>query len=261
MAGSGARGRKGTISMGRGRFSEAEWRVRVDLAALYRLLAHYGWTDLTYTHVAARLPDQPGRYLINPFGLLFEEITASSLVVIDDNGRVIAGDHPVNDAGHLIHTTILRARPEVNFSLHTHTRAGIAVSVMKCGLLPISQHACEALGSLSYHEYREITHEPDVECAALVRDLGGNYVMILHNHGLLSVGRTAGEAFACMYGLEMACQVQIDVLASGQAMTMPDPAQIEAQMAWGTPTDMPRGSLEWPALVRLLERVAPDYRS
>lgn len=239
--------------------SDSEYQARVDLAALYRLFAHYGWTDLIYTHISARVPGEPNHYLINPYGLLFEEINASVLIKVDFEGNVIAGDFPYNEAGHLIHTAVLKARPEINYVLHSHTRAGAAVSAMKRGLLPISQHANLISATLAYHEYMSITTN-HVECEYLARDLGSNYLMIMHNHGLLSCGRTAAEAFWYLYYLETACKIQVDVLKSGEESIIPDKQAIDDLQQEGSPGDEPLGEQEWPALIRLLGRKDPSYR-
>ncbi len=237
----------------------AEWRVRVDLAALYRLFAHYGWTDLNYTHITARVPGEEGCYLINPYGLMFEEVTASSLLKVDYEGRVLSGAEPYNEAGHLIHTAVLKARPEINFVLHSHTRAGVAVSAMAGGLLPLSQHAMAILGQVAYHPYQDVTSAAD-ECAKLAHDLGDKYLMILHNHGLLACGRTAGEAFCFHYLLEMACKVHVDVLRSGAETLQPPASVVEGREAWGMPGPEPKGAREWAALRRLLERKDPSFK-
>ncbi len=237
----------------------AEWRVRVDLAALYRLFAHYGWTDLIETHITARVPGEEGCYLINPYGLMFEEVTASSLLKVDYEGRVLSGAEPYNEAGHLIHTAVLKARPEINFVLHSHTRAGVAVSAMAGGLLPLSQHAMAILGQVAYHPYQDVTSAAD-ECAKLAHDLGDKYLMILHNHGLLACGRTAGEAFYFHYLLEMACKVHVDVLRSGAETLQPPASVVEGREAWGMPGPEPKSAREWAALRRLLERKDPSFK-
>ncbi len=237
----------------------AEWRVRVDLAALYRLFAHYGWTDLIYTHITARVPGEAGCYLINPYGLMFDEVTASSLLKVDYEGRVLSGAESYNEAGHLIHTAVLKARPEIDFVLHSHTRAGIAVSAMAGGLRPLSQHAMGVLGQVAYHPYQDVTSAAD-ECAKLAQDLGDKPLMILHNHGLLACGRTAAEAFCYHYDLEMACKVQVDILQSGAETVQPPASVVEGLEAWGAPGPEPRGTREWAALLRLLERKDPSFK-
>lgn len=239
--------------------SDSEYQARVDLAALYRLFVHYGWTDMIYTHISARVPAEPNHYLINPYGLLFEEINASTLIKVDFAGNVIAGDYPYNEAGHLIHSAVLKARPEINYVLHSHTRAGAAVSAMKCGLLPVSQHANIISATVAYHQYTSITANHD-ECDYLARDLGSNYLMVMHNHGLLACGRTAAEAFWYLYYLEVACKIQVDLLASGEEPVIPSEQAIEDLQQEGRPGDQPLGEIEWPAMIRLLERKDPSYR-
>jgi ribulose-5-phosphate 4-epimerase/fuculose-1-phosphate aldolase len=239
-----------------------ERHARVQLAALYRAFVHYGWTDLLDTHISARVPGAAGEYLINPYDLLFEEITASSLLKVDFSGRVLAGDGPLNVAGQLIHSTVLKARPEINFVLHSHTRTGIAVSAMACGLLPATQHACGLLGTLAYHDYRDVTAVPD-EGPSLVRDLGGNYLMILRNHGLLACGRTAAEAFLYHYFLDVACKMQVDMMGAGTELVVPPASAVSSIKEWGAPrAEGPhRGEREWKAIMRKLDREQPDYRN
>ena len=240
--------------------SEAEWSARVDLAALYRLFAHYGWTDLIYTHIAARVPGEPGAYLINPYGLMFDEITASSLLKVGLDGSGLDPGAAINPAGHLIHSAVLKARPEIGFTLHSHTRAGIAVSAMSCGLLPLSQHAGEVLSTLAYHPYQDVTAAAD-ECDALVRDLGSSYLLVMHNHGLLACGRSAAEAFLYLYRLEMACKVQVDIMSTGAKPILLQADAIEPLMQWGRPGEALRGAEEWSALLRMLDRGDPSWRS
>ncbi len=236
-----------------------EWEIRVNLAALYRLFAHYGWTDLTYTHISARIRDEDGMYLINPYGLLFDEVRASDLLKVDYDGKVIDGDYPFNAAGHLIHTAILKARPDVNFVLHSHTRAGVAVSAMEAGLLPLSQHAGTVMGQVTYHDYQDVTEAAD-ECDFLARDIEDKNLMIMRNQGLLACGRTAAEAFIYHYYLEMACKIQVDVLSSGVKTVEPPEAAIKSLSKWGEQRAEPWGEQEWPALIRMLERKDPSYR-
>ncbi len=243
--------------------SESEWQVRCDLAACYRLFVRFGWTDLIFTHLSARVPGHPDHYLINPYGLLFEEVTASNLVKADFDGNVIAGDYPYNEAGHAIHTAILRARPEVNAVLHSHTRAGMAVSCMRCGLLPMTQQANEVMELVCYHEY-DLATDNEAECRRLGRDMGGKWLMIMHNHGLLSAGRTVAEAFYHLYTLENACKVQVDVMASGAEVMTPC-AQARAGMAdYGRPPADGPGDFvtrSWRALMRTLEQGDSSWRA
>jgi len=248
---------------GRAAMSEAEWNARVELAACYRLFVRYGWTDLIFTHLTVRAPDAPDQYLINPYGLLFNEITASNLIKVDFAGNVISGDHPYNQAGHEIHTAILKARPDVVSVLHSHTRAGIAVSVMECGLLPLSQQANELRDAITYHRY-DVAVDNEAECQRLGEDMGDQYAMLMENHGLLTCGRTVAEAFYYMYTLENACKVQVDALTSGQQLITPSLSALNAAAAYGRPpSDAPirHGELAWPAMLRDLDRIDPSYRS
>jgi ribulose-5-phosphate 4-epimerase/fuculose-1-phosphate aldolase len=246
----------------RDRVSKAEWDVRVDLAAAYQLAAIYKWTDLIYTHFSARVPGSED-YLINPYGLMFDEITASNLVRINPDGKVL--DDPsgmgYNEAGFVIHGCVHAARPEIHCVIHTHTRAGVAVSAMKCGLLPISQHAMRVQGEVTYHDYEGIALDLD-ERTRMARDLGKtSKAMILRNHGLLALGETVREAFEVMYYLDTSCQIQIDACAGG----MENVLQMSAQAARTTDeqfhrTDRPGGYKDWPALLRLLDRRGIRYR-
>lgn len=238
--------------------------IREDLAALYRLAHHFGWTDLTSTHISARLPQDPEHYLLNSHDLMFDEITASNLTRMSFAGAAV-DDPPgsgkvINLAGHLIHSGILRARPDVNYVVHSHTRAGVAVSAMPEGLLPLSQHAGFVLGTLSTHPYQDSTAVED-EGALLAHDLGQNFAMLLQNHGLLIVGRTAPEAFTYHYDLEMACKIQVDILgATDKPIAIAEDA-MAALHDWGSPNNGPHGHVQWPSLIRMLERTAPEYRS
>ena len=244
-------------------FSETA-QARRELAALYRLAHHYGWTDLTSTHISARLPDDPDHYLLNSHDLMFDEITASNLMRMSfSHGEAVdepaASERVVNLAGHIIHSGVLRARPEVNYVIHSHTRAGVAVSAMPDGLLPLSQHAGFVLGSLATHPYQDSTVAED-EGALLARDLGENFTMLLQNHGLLAVGRTAAEAFVYHYYLEMACKIQVDILSATNSPIRISPDAMAALDKWGAPESGPHGHLQWHALLRMLERTAPDYQ-
>ncbi len=249
-----------TASMRRNEIEEEEWQVRCDLAACYQVFVKYGWTDLIYTHVSARHPTQPDHYLINPYGLLFDEITASKLVVVDFEGKLVRGDYPYNDAGHAIHSAVLKARPDVNWVLHTHTRAGMAVACMKCGLLPLTQQGMMLHGHVSYHPYDLQTSGPE-ECERLAADLGpNNQAMILTNHGLLSCGPTVGEAFVVLYTLESACKVQVDVMTANAEIVLPEQSVVE-RMAELADTGWMSGEREWQAMIRWLERERPEFRT
>jgi ribulose-5-phosphate 4-epimerase/fuculose-1-phosphate aldolase len=247
----------------RSRVSDEEWAMRCDLAAAYQLAAQFRWTDLIYTHFSARVPDSE-HLLINPYGLMFDEITASTLVKIDKDGNAV--DDPtglgVNYAGFVIHGCVHEARPEVNCVIHTHTRAGVAVSAQRCGLLPISQHSLRVYGTLTYHDYEGIALELD-ERGRLAADLGSDSkAMILRNHGLLTLGATVAEAFELMYYLDCACQIQIDALAGGQVdvkVISADTAQkgyLQFERPGGAELEK-----EWPALLRMLDRKGIAYRN
>ena len=245
------------------RVSGEEWALRVDLAAAYQLAAHFKWTDLIYTHFSARLPGHE-EFLINPYGLMFEEITASNLLKLDHDGKVL--DDPLGlgytEAGFVIHGCVHEARPEAQCVIHTHTRAGVAVSAMQCGLLAISQHAMRVQRSVTYHDYEGIALEMD-ERKRLVQDLGKvSKAMILRNHGLLTLGESVREAFELMYYLDCACQIQVDACAGGMENVLQMSAQAaEAAAKQFERTDRPSTHKDWPALLRLLERKGSNYAS
>ena len=245
--------------------SPEEWALRQDLAACYRLFVKYGWTDLIFTHLSARVPGEPYHYLINPYGLLFQEITASNLIKVDFSGNVVSGDYPYNEAGHAIHSAVLKARPDINVALHSHTRAGTAVSAMECGLLSLSQQANEIGNLVCYHRY-DVATDNDDECARLGEDLADKWAMIMHNHGLLSVGRDMAEAFYLLYTLENACKIQVDVMASGAKQVIPNRnaiANVEEFSLVGKPNaGDPDGYLQrnWQALIRMLDREDQSFR-
>ena len=241
-------------------FSAAEWQVRVERATLHRLYVHFGWTDLIYTHLTARMPGEPGHYLIKPDHLMMDEVCASNLLVVDMDGNLVSGDHPPNEAGHLIHTAVLKARPEINFIAHTHSRAGAAVSCMADGLLPLSQHANMVIPTIAYHDYQDVTNAAD-ECEALARDIGDKFLMVMRNHGLLSLGRSVAECFYYLYYLEMACKIQVDVLASGRDMVLASDDIVNGLYEGsGAPANEPVGTRVWPAMLRLLDRKDDSYR-
>ena len=241
-----------------GEFSEREWQARVDLAAAYQLVDLYGWSDLSGTHISARIPGTED-FLINPYGMLFDEITASSLVKVNQDGEVTSPtDYPINPAGFVIHSAIHAGRADVHCVLHTHTRAGNAVAMQEEGLLPLTQKALILQAFVTYHEYEGIAVNPD-ERARLVDDLGPQgQMMILRNHGLLSVGASVGEAFVWMHRLEAACQYQVDGLAGGRALHFPSAEvqqrSVEQGHATLGPNGFARSGFEWPALLRKLER-------
>ena len=240
--------------------SEAERRLRIDLAACYRLVALYGWDDLVFTHISVRIPGPEHHFLINPYGMLFEEITASSLVKVGLTGEKLdKSPYPVNPAGFVIHSAVHSAREDIVCVLHTHTPAGVAVSAQKGGLLPISQQATVALASLGYHDYEGIALRDD-EKPRLVNDLGTNMGLILRNHGLLTVGETVADAFLGMFNLQRACEVQVLAQAGGgELVTVPAPilAGVKANIA--IVTKGLAGHLAWPGLLRRLERTSPGF--
>lgn len=241
--------------------SAEEWQLRCDLAACYRLVAAYGWTDLVFTHISARLPGAGHRFLINPYGMLFEEVTASSLIAIDQDGNKLS-DSPfqVNRAGFVIHSAIHAARDDAFCVLHTHTRAGVAVSAQQGGVLPISQQSSFVLASLGYHDYEGVALRDD-EKPRLQADLGTSNFLMLRNHGLLTVGNSIADSFLAMYIFETSCQIQI-AAQSGGSLTFIDPRIIEGvQTASRVQTEGMGGQFVWPALLRKLDRADSSYRS
>jgi ribulose-5-phosphate 4-epimerase/fuculose-1-phosphate aldolase len=245
----------------RAEVSEEEWKLRVDLAACYRLIAMYGWDDLVFTHISARVPGPDEHFLINPYGMLFEEITASSLVKVDLAGSKISDSpFPVNPAGFVIHSAVHAAREDVACVLHTHTRAGIAVSAQADGLLPISQTSLFPYATLAYHDYEGVALS-DEEKPRLVADLGQNNALILRNHGLLTAGPTIADAFLMMYVLETACQIQVMAQSSGgELIQVPEPIVEGIQAQAAEVTRGLGGQLVWPGLLRKLDRLDRSYR-
>ena len=246
--------------------SEQEWQTRTDLAACYRLVDQYGMADLIYNHITTRIPGTP-HLLINLYGLLYKEITASNLVKIDVEGNIIAKpdtDYGINKSGYVIHGAIHKARSDVGCIIHTHTRAGMAVSAMKCGLLPLNQTSIRFHGHIGYHDYEGPAINTD-ERVRLVESLGPHNALILRSHGLLTCGPSVPEAFNTMYQLEMSCRAQVDAMAAQTELVVP-PEDVLARTAtlYRPETRRPYGILEWPAMLRLLdaeERVSghPPY--
>jgi ribulose-5-phosphate 4-epimerase/fuculose-1-phosphate aldolase len=240
----------------------AEWRTRVDLAAAYRLVALFGWDDLVFTHISARVPGRHDEFLINPYGLLFEEITASSLVKVDLHGRKLdESPYPVNPAGFTIHSAIHEARPDAQCVLHTHTLNGVAVSAQRRGVLPLSQQSIFVLASLGVHDYEGVALRDD-EKPRLVADLGSRTFLLLRNHGLLTVGPTIADAFVAMYLLESVCAIQVRAQAGGAELVAVDPSIIATarEQAAGATRGIGAGALTWPALLRRLDRLDPGFR-
>lgn len=237
-----------------------EWAVRVDLAAAYRLVARYGMDDLVQTHISARIPGKPGRFLINPFGWRFAEITASSLIEIDAGGQNVErafGD--LNYAGFVIHSAVHEARPEIDCVMHTHSEAGIAVSALADGLLPLSQWSMLFYDRLGCHGYEGVALELG-EQERIQRDLGPHHAMLMRNHGLLTAGRTIPHAFYLMYYLDRACRVQMQILGSGRPYVRPDAETCERAARQFEADPVPMGHREWPALLRELDRIDPGFR-
>jgi ribulose-5-phosphate 4-epimerase/fuculose-1-phosphate aldolase len=246
----------------RKRVPREEWDTRVNLAACYRLVHHYGMDDLVYNHISARVPGEEGHFLINPYGYAYEEVTASSLVKIDFDGKVVLDSGTgcgVNQAGFVIHSAVHRARHDVDCVIHTHSPAGMAVSALKCGLLPLTQNAM-FFGKLGYHDYESVAIDLD-EQKRLVRDLGDGAALILRNHGLLTAGRTVCEAFVTMHWLEKACQAQVMAMACNTELNHPSKEVVRLTNERYVPGQR-RGitELEWPAMLRMLDRRDPSYR-
>ena len=241
--------------------SAEEWQLRVDLAACYRLVALYGWSDLVFTHISARIPGPEHHFLINPYGLMFDEITASSLVKVDMQcNKLIESPYPVNPAGFVIHSSVHAAREDVQCVLHTHTRAGVAVSAQKNGVLPISQQSTFVLASLSYHGYEGVAFR-DEEKPRLQADLGEANFLMLRNHGLLTCGKTIADAFLAMYTFEAACKIQIDAQAGGGELTQVHPQILTGvAQAMKVQTGGLGGAFVWPSLIRKLDRTDPSYK-
>ena len=242
--------------------SEAEWEQRVALAACYRLVARFGWDDLIYTHISARVPGPEHHFLINPYGMMFEEITASSLVKVDLQGhKVLDSPYEVNPAGFTIHSAVHAAREDAACVLHVHSINGIAVSAQQAGVLPLSQHSIFVLASLAYHDYEGVALNDD-EKPRLVRDLDDKRFLMLRNHGLLTVGSSVAEAFVAMYFFEASCMIQVRAQAGGGPLSYIDQSIVDTAMEQMRKVTHGGGyALSWPALLRKLDRLDPGYRS
>jgi len=246
--------------------SAAEWQARVDLAACYRLVELYGMSDMMANHISARVPSEPDAFLINAYGMLYEEITASSLIKVDHDGKILSTpdfgslNYGVNKAGFVIHSAVHAARPEVDCVIHVHTWASMAVSCLECGLLPITQTAMRFL-KIGYHDYCGVVLNV-AEQESLVRDLGAGEALILRNHGALVVGRTIGEAFNWTHRLELACRSQLAAMAcNAKLVPVPQPVLEETWSNYQPQTRRAYGVMEWPALLRKLDRIDPSYRN
>ena len=252
------------VAQMKGSMSEAEWRMRVDLAACYRLVDLYGWSDLLATHLSARVPDADDQFLINPFGMMFDEMTASCLVRVDEDGTELTeSEYGINPAGFVVHSAVHMALPEVACVIHTHTAAGVSVATQKNGLLPLTQQSLAVIAHSGYHEYEGIAFDL-AERERLARDLGDNKVLFLRNHGLLTIGNTVAEAFMWMYRAERACRFQLAFQQAGA-----EPVELSEEMKQVTIERnrkanskdgyRPIGVKEWPALLRKLDRENPGY--
>ena len=241
-----------------------EWELRVQLAAAYRIFDHLGWCELIYGHISMRVPGPEHHFLINPYGLRYDEVTASNLVKIDLDGNLIAAmDHSFNPAGFMIHSAVHANSDDAHCVMHAHTRAGMAVAALECGLLPISMNATSFHGQIAYHDYEGSQLLPE-ERGKLAEELGSARAMILRNHGLLTVGQTIPETFLYMYRLERACQVQLDAMACGRRLVEPSEAVIERssnQMQQFARLAADTGRLEFDALVRLMDKKDPSFRN
>jgi ribulose-5-phosphate 4-epimerase/fuculose-1-phosphate aldolase len=242
--------------------SPAEWEQRVNLAACYRLVAHFRWDDLIFTHLSARVPGPEHHFLINPYGMLFDEITASSLVKVDLQGNKVSDSpYDINPAGFTIHSAIHAAREDARAVLHVHSLNGIAVSAQKQGLRPLSQQSIFVLASLAYHDYEGVALNED-EKPRLVRDLGDRSFFMLRNHGLITVAETIPDAFLFLYVFESACTIQVRALAGNRELVEIDPRIIAGAQAQAKQvTRGAGGALAWPGLLRTLDRLDPSYKT
>lgn len=250
----------------KGKVSDAEWQARVDLAACYRLVDLYGMADMMANHISARVPGEEGTFLINAYGMMYEEITASSLLKVDHHGNILTkpdfGDlgYGLNRAGSVIHSAVHAARPEVACVIHTHSWASMAVSSLECGLLPLTQTAMRFL-KVTYHDYQGVVLN-ESEQESLVRDLGNAEAMILRNHGALTVGRSIGEAFNWLHRLELSCRAQIGTMSCNSPLAKVTPEVLEDTWNQYQPgTRRPYGLMEWPGLLRKLDRLDPSFRN
>jgi ribulose-5-phosphate 4-epimerase/fuculose-1-phosphate aldolase len=254
-----------TVTAMPARMSDGEWQTRCDLAACYRLVDMFGWSDLINTRITARVPGTRDHFLINAYGLLFEEVTASSLVKIDTDGnKVEPSESKVNSGGFAIPSALHMARPELGCVIHTHSVAGCAVSMQKDGLLPLNQHALQVIGDVAYHDYAGTRRSAD-ERTRLLADFGDRHIMVLRNHGLLIVGTSIADAFVATYRMERACAMQLAFQQSGAAFNPIDDAVVSAaydtskrRRTAGDGND--RATFEWMALLRKLDRLDPSYK-
>ena len=241
-------------------FNEEEWTNRVNLAACYHLADHFQMTDIIWNHITAKTSKQKETFLINQFGLRYDEVTASNLLEIDLEGNILSGEGDINYTGYIIHGAVHKARKEINCVMHTHTRAGLAISCLKDGLNPIFQDAAIFHNRVSYHDWQGMSTEVD-ECKDIAKNLGNNKVMILRNHGLLTCGETIGEAFILMYYLDKTCQNQLDTMSTGQPIIVPSDNIMEYAAGQYEDPRFRLGHHEWPALLRLLDQKNSIYKN
>jgi ribulose-5-phosphate 4-epimerase/fuculose-1-phosphate aldolase len=241
--------------------SDTEKQARLELAAAYRMVAHYGWTNLVNNHISMRVPGTEDQFLINPYGLLYEQITASCLVKIDLDGNILQNTpYQINRAGFVIHSSIHMARKDLHCVIHTHTVAGQAVSALDCGLLPLNQGAMRFYNRIGYHDFEGIARDTD-EGDRLIRDLGKHKCLVLKNHGLITAGANVGEAFHLLYHLEKTCETQMLLLASSQKWSVPPPEVCERTAQQYYRGGRLLGQLDWPALMQLTETLYPDFKN
>ena len=241
-------------------FNEEEWRNRVNLAACYHLADHFQMTDIIWNHITAKTSEQKETFLINQFGLRYDEVTASNLLEIDLEGNIVSGEGNINYTGYIIHGAVHKARKEINCVMHTHTRAGLAISCLKDGLNPIFQDAAIFHNRVSYHDWQGMSTEVE-ECKDIAKNLGNNKVMILRNHGLLTCGETIGEAFILMYYLDKTCKNQLDTMSTGQPIIVPSDNIMEYAAGQYEDPRFRLGHHEWPALLRLLDQKNSIYKN
>ena len=241
-------------------FSKEEWTNRVNLAACYHLADHFQMTDIIWNHITAKTSNQKETFLINKFGLRYDEVTASNLLEIDLEGNIINGEGDINYTGYIIHGAVHKARKEINCVMHTHTRAGLAISCLKDGLKPIFQDAAIFHNRVSYHDWQGMSTEVD-ECKDIAKNLGKNKVMILRNHGLLTCGETIGEAFILMYYLDKTCKNQLDTMSTGEPIIVPSDNIMEYAAGQYEDPRFRLGHHEWPALLRLLDQKNSIYKN
>ena len=241
-------------------FNEEEWRNRVNLAACYHLADHFQMTDIIWNHITAKTSEQKETFLINQFGLRYDEVTASNLLEIDLEGNIVSGEGDINYTGYIIHGAVHKARKEINCVMHTHTRAGLAISCLKDGLNPIFQDAAIFHNRVSYHDWQGMSTEVE-ECKDIAKNLGKNKVMILRNHGLLTCGETIGEAFILMYYLDKTCKNQLDTMSTGKPIIVPSSNIMEYAAGQYEDPRFRLGHHEWPALLRLLDQKNSIYKN